>query len=150
MSLKIKSCIILLIITVLICAGIIFNRFSDFEVSKDVPKEEEHTNQRIDIAALIGRWQRPDGGYVIAILKSHADGKLDAAYYNPSPINIARAEFLQKENKVSIFIELRDDGYPGSTYNLDYDPKHDILIGTYFHATLKRNFKIIFRRVKKD
>ena len=39
---------------------------------------------------LIGRWLRPDGGYIIEIRSVSADGRMDAAYLNPRSINVAR------------------------------------------------------------
>ena len=44
-----------------------------------------------DFDRLIGSWVRPDGGYVIEIRKIHPDGKVDAAYFNPSPIHVSRS-----------------------------------------------------------
>jgi hypothetical protein len=42
--------------------------------------------------ALSGRWLRPDGGYILDIRHVDARGKMDAAYLNPRPIPVARAE----------------------------------------------------------
>jgi hypothetical protein len=44
-----------------------------------------------DFAKLKGKWQRPDGGYVLEVRGVADDGKIDAAYLNPNPINVARA-----------------------------------------------------------
>lgn len=102
---------------------------------------------RITLEKLIGRWHRKDGGYVIQIHKVNEDGSLDAAYYNPKPIHISRANALRKDARMKVFIELRDAGYPGSTYTLTYDPEHDILGGLYFHAGMKQYFKVSFIRI---
>jgi hypothetical protein len=95
---------------------------------------------------LIGRWLRPDGGYIIEISSISPDGRMDAAYLNPRPINVARAEAAWKQGKQEIFIELQDTGYPGSTYTLDYNPDQDAFTGVYFQATLKQAFEVVFVR----
>ncbi|CAB1062919.1 hypothetical protein D1BOALGB6SA_7701 [Olavius sp. associated proteobacterium Delta 1] len=97
---------------------------------------------------LIGRWLRPDGGYIIEIRSIRADGRMDAAYLNPRPINVARAEASWKKGKQELFIELQDKGYPGSTYTLDYNPDQDAFTGVYFQATLKQAFEVVFVRQK--
>ena len=97
---------------------------------------------------LKGRWQRPDGGYVIEIKNIDRVGKMEAAYFNPRPIHVAKANAARDGNTTKIFIELRDINYPGSTYNLTYDPKSDQLKGTYFQAVLKQTFEVVFDRLK--
>jgi hypothetical protein len=97
---------------------------------------------------LIGRWLRPDGGYIIEIRSISADGRMDAAYLNPRPINVARAEASWKKGRQEVFIELQDTGYPGSTYTLDYNPAQDAFTGVYFQATLKQAFEVVFVRQK--
>ena len=97
---------------------------------------------------LKGRWQRPDGGYVLEI-KSVADsGTMDAAYFNPSPIHVAKAEASQDGVAMRVFIELRDVNYPGSTYTLTYDPASDQLKGVYYQAVEKQRFPVAFVRMK--
>jgi hypothetical protein len=95
---------------------------------------------------LIGRWLRPDGGYIIEIRKIGADGRMDAAYLNPRPIIVARAEASWKKGKQEVFIELQDTGYPGSTYTLDHNPDQDVLTGIYFQAALNQSFEVVFVR----
>ena len=101
-----------------------------------------------DLQRLEGRWVRPDGGYVLALSKVKKDGSLTAAYYNPRPIKVFSAKWSRKEGKISLFVELRDINYPGSTYTLLYDPKSDRLKGTYFQAVERRTFDIEFLRAK--
>jgi hypothetical protein len=48
---------------------------------------------------LTGRWQRPNGGYIIEIRSVEPDGRINAAYFNPQPINVAKAEFSQTERR---------------------------------------------------
>jgi hypothetical protein len=97
---------------------------------------------------LRGKWLRPDGGYVLEIRGAAPDGKLEAAYFNPKSINVAKAAALRDGGSVKVFIELRDVNYPGSTYTLAYDPKEDQLKGDYFQAALKQNFDVYFTRVQ--
>ena len=40
-----------------------------------------------DFDKLIGRWRRTDGGYIIEVRGIDANGRMDAAYYNPAQIN---------------------------------------------------------------
>ena len=81
---------------------------------------------------LIGRWRRVDGRYIIDIRRIGANGQMDATYYNPKSIHVSRAEVSLNDGELSIFIELKDVGYPGSAYTLSYHPRQDILSGVYF------------------
>jgi hypothetical protein len=103
---------------------------------------------KADFQTLLGKWQRPDGGYIIEVRKVESDGKMDASYFNPSPINVSKAEASQDGGTIRVFIELRDVNYPGSTYHLTYDPGNDCLKGNYFQAALKENFDVYFVRLK--
>ena len=94
--------------------------------------------ERGEFEALKGRWLRPDGGYVFEIRAVDPSGKIDARYFNPRPINIAKAEATRDGSQLNVFVELRAPNYPGSTYTLMYDPKQDQLRGTYFQAALGR------------
>ncbi len=98
---------------------------------------------------LTGRWQRADGGYIIEIRSIEPGGKMNAAYFNPQPIHVAKAEASQYEGTVNVFIELRDVNYPGSTYNLTYDPADDCLKGIYFQAALGQTFEVYFVRLRQ-
>ena len=97
---------------------------------------------------LVGRWVRTDGGYIIEIRNVAVDGKMDAGYFNPRPINISEAKASQTNTGIRVFMELQDVGYPGSTYTLNYDPAKDALIGFYYQAAMQQNFDVIFARVK--
>lgn len=102
----------------------------------------------IDFKDLIGRWIRRDGGYVIEIRSIDAQGKMDAGYYNPRPINVSVAEVSKDNNIVKVFVELRDAGYPGSTYSLAYIPSENMLIGVYYQAKLGQTFEVIFVKLE--
>ena len=104
--------------------------------------------QRGGFETLNGRWLRPDGGYIVEIRAVDPRGKIDALYFNPRPINIAKAEATRDGSKLNVFVELRAPNYPGSTYTLMYDPKQDQLRGTYFQAALGQSFDVYFVRMK--
>ena len=96
---------------------------------------------------LNGRWLRPDGGYVLEIRGIDASGKIDAAYLNPNPISVAKAEATRDGSTVKVFVELRAPNYPGSTYTLTYDPQLDQLSGVYFQALQQQSFDVTFVRL---
>ena len=107
-----------------------------------------HALDKPDFTALKGRWVRTDGGYVIEIQSIGASGQMQAAYYNPKPINVSQAEAKMSGAAVTVFIELRGPGYPGSTYTLIYDPKNDALKGVYYQAVIQKDFDVVFVRNK--
>ncbi len=104
--------------------------------------------QAADYQPLIGRWQRTDGGYVIEIKRVASDGTMQAGYFNPRPIHVSRAQASQLKDHIKVEVELRDSGYPGSTYTLLYDFDQDVLIGLYYQAVQKQNFDVVFVRMK--
>jgi hypothetical protein len=116
-----------------------------FAESGTPPKQ---TEIQTDVQLLEGRWVRPDGGYVLELRDIKKDGSVSAAYFNPRLINVFSAKWSHKEGKINLFVELRDINYPGSKYNLQYDPKSDRLKGTYFQAVEKQTFNIEFMRAK--
>ena len=99
-----------------------------------------------DFDKLVGSWVRPDGGYVIEITKMHPDGKVEAAYLNPRPIHVSRSNVSEVNGIIKLFIELQDQGYPGSTYTLKYNPEYDAMAGVYFQAVIQQPFDVIFQR----
>jgi len=101
-----------------------------------------------DFNDLIGRWLRPNGGYVLVINAVDDKGNLDAGYFNPNNINVAKAKASIEEDQIKIYVEMQDVGYPGSNYTLTYDKENDRLVGVYYHAILKQKFNIYFIRQK--
>jgi hypothetical protein len=100
-----------------------------------------------DPANLVGTWLRPDGGYVLEIRAATADGKLDAGYFNPNPIHVSQATWRKNEGGgLYVFIELRDTGYPGATYKLNYQKVTDQLTGAYHQPTHGQTFAVEFVR----
>ena len=106
------------------------------------------TTFAVDFRSLIGRWQRTDGGYVIDIRQVAPDGSMAAGYYNPRPINVSQASASLFKGYVKVEVELRDTGYPGSTYTLLYDPNRDALVGLYYQAVQQQNFDVVFVRMQ--
>lgn len=102
-----------------------------------------------DFQRMEGRWVRPDGGYILELREIQKDGSLKAAYSNPRPIKVSRAELSRKEGKIALFVELRDVNYPGSTYTLRYDPGTDRLKGTYFQAVQRETYDVEFVRANR-
>jgi uncharacterized protein (DUF2147 family) len=101
-----------------------------------------------DFSVLKGRWMRLDGGYILSVKDIEPSGKMDAAYYNPRPINVSKAQAMREGATLKVFIELKDAGYPGSTYTLVYDPKTDRLGGVYYQPAIGQRFDVFFVRSK--
>lgn len=106
------------------------------------------TTAQSDFQRLEGKWVRPDGGYVLELRNIRKDGSMTAAYFNPRPIKVFRAEAAKKGGTLTVFVELRDVNYPGSTYTLQYDPATDQLKGKYFQAVERQTFDILFVRAR--
>jgi len=106
------------------------------------------SDNKLEFQKLKGRWQRPDGGYIMDIKSVASDGATDAAYFNPKSIHIAKAEASRDGADTKVFIELRDVNYPGSTYTLTYDPASDQLKGIYYQAVERQRFPVAFVRMK--
>ncbi len=117
-------------------------------VTKDASRSVPVVTSNPRFEKLRGRWLRPDGGYVVEIKSVAADGKMDAAYFNPGSIHVAKAEASQDGATIRVFIELRDVNYPGSTYTLAYDSATDQLKGIYYQAALQETYDIYFTRLR--
>jgi hypothetical protein len=100
----------------------------------------------VDFNKLIGRWLRPDGGYILEISRVESNGKLEAVYMNPRLINVSQALATEKDAVIHIFVELRDVGYPGATYTMTYDAANDVINGIYYQPALDQSFEIQFVR----
>lgn len=99
-----------------------------------------------DTERLVGRWVRPDGGYLLEFSTFTADGNLTATYNNQRPVHVAQAKWRANAAGVDLFIELRDVNYPGSTYRLHYAPASDRLQGIYFQAMYQQSYPVEFIR----
>ncbi len=103
---------------------------------------------RPEFDQLKGRWERPDGGYVLEFRNVDTAGVVEAAYFNPGPIRVSKALALQEQGTTKVFVELRDVNYPGCTYSLSYDPATDQLHGVYFQAAVQQTYDVVFARLK--
>jgi hypothetical protein len=101
------------------------------------------------VKKVLGRWMRTDGGYVLEVRGADLSGVLDAGYFNPKPINVSRAIWMQGASGFQIVVELNDVGYPGATYVLSHDPQTDRLVGQYTQPAMQQSFDIEFIRQPK-
>jgi len=115
------------------------------EVRPGAPRAEAGATAGVE--RLVGRWVRPDGGYILEIRSAGPEGRLEAGYFNPQPINVARAEYQRKGEQIEVFVELRDINYPGSTYRLAYRAREDRLVGSYFQAVEQETYEVGFERL---
>src|SRR4026209_900953 len=87
-----------LAIVVALSVGIWWRNYKSADISAIKPAilaNPAHTaasTSRPEFQKLIGRWQRPDGGYVFEVKSVAADGAMEAAYFNPKSIRVAKAE----------------------------------------------------------
>jgi len=102
----------------------------------------------VDKSLLVGNWVRTDAPYRIQISELLDDGKMKAGYFNPKSINVSKAGWVNSGGVIQLYIELRDENYPGSDYNLTYVPERDLLAGNYFQAVEGATFKVEFARKK--
>ena len=97
---------------------------------------------------LVGNWTRTDAPYQIKITELLDDGTMKAGYFNPASINVSSAMWAVADGVLKIYIELKDENYPGSNYNLIYYPERDLLTGKYFQAVERVTYDVAFTRVK--
>jgi hypothetical protein len=95
---------------------------------------------------LLGTWNRTDGDYFLVINQVEEEGQMEVEYLNPSPINVGRSAWRINEDWVQIYVELRDENYPGSLYQLNYDAASDQLTGTYYQAVARQTYEVRFAR----
>ena len=133
--------------------GFCWSKHRQADVAPVVAPASQTTNTSVSSEALSsfeklkGRWLRAEGSYIIEVRSVEASGKMNAAYFNPRPINVAKAEAMKAGENLGVFVELRDVNYPGSTYTLTYQPATDRLAGTYFHALSGQNMDVEFSRL---
>lgn len=149
---KKKKTIIICIIVAVVAAGGILLTSSNFSHGPAHESSSEslamESSKKTDYSVLSGSWIRQTGGYVIKVNKILESGQADAEYFNPRPIHVSRAMASEKNGTLNLFIELRDQGYPGSTYTLKYNSEYDALVGVYFQALMQQSFDVAFNRKK--
>jgi hypothetical protein len=114
-----------------------------FKTNQTQQKTKE-VNQKV----LLGNWVRTDADYKIKIAEVNKEGKLKAGYFNPKSINVSKATWKKEKGVLKIYIELRDENYPGSNYNLTFYPEKDMLAGKYFQAVTGETYDVLFTRTK--
>jgi hypothetical protein len=141
------------VVVVLAAGGLWWSKHRQADVAPVAAPASQTTNTSVSSEApspfekLKGRWLRAEGSYIVEVRSVEPGGKMDAAYFNPRPINVAKAEAVKAGGDLKVFVELRDVNYPGSTYTLTYEPTTDSLAGTYFHAVSGQNMDVEFNRV---
>jgi hypothetical protein len=95
---------------------------------------------------LEGRWVREQGGYVLVLQDIKPDGSMKAFYLNPRNINVHVASWKFEDERLFLYVEMRDVNYPGSNYTLMYRPEMDVLWGSYYQAVQKQTMDVYFVR----
>lgn len=137
----------ILFILMMLCVMATFFIGLTIASAQDV-KLQTKDSQNNQYQRLEGRWVRPDGGYILELKNVGSSGDLKAMYFNPRPINVGISNWRKEESKLTVFVELRDINYQGSTYMLQYDPDSDQLKGKYFQAPTGMTYEIEFLRAK--
>jgi hypothetical protein len=114
-------------------------------VTQSVPATPEQRKPS-DKKLLVGEWTRTDAPYQLSILEVLDDGTLKAGYFNPKSINVGKATWKTANDVQTIYIELRDENYPGSNYKLTYIPANDLLAGEYYQAVERVTYDVEFAR----
>jgi len=116
---------------------------------RPAPKEVSvETKTLRTLEKVKGRWLRPDGGYILEIKAVDAQGKMDAAYFNPSPISVTNAVARVEGDDIKVLVELSGQNYPGSRYELTYIAAAELMAGTYYQAALQQTFDVVFERAR--
>jgi hypothetical protein len=114
-----------------------------------VASQEQDTQESEGFSAaqkLEGRWVRQAGGYVLVLQDVKSDGSLKAYYLNPRNINVHVANWKFEDERLFLYVEMRDVNYPGSNYTLMYRAATDVLWGSYFQAVQKQTMDVSFVR----
>src|SRR5262245_57189882 len=111
------------------------------------PRDARTSSAAPAFEALLGRWARTEGPYIISI-NAVVSGKLDASYANPRPLPFQTAEVTRDGNTLNLFFKLSAGGYGGSTYTLKYDAETDTLRGVYDQVVVMQKFDVVFKRMK--
>jgi hypothetical protein len=120
--------------------------FSACKENESVKKENDKPTVKIDKQLLQGSWVRTDAEYQIKLSEVQDNGTIKAQYFNPRSINVSQSDWINAEGFLKIYIELRDENYPGSNYKLTYIPERDMLVGDYFQAVESVTYYVEFVR----
>ena len=135
----------IVVVLVIVAAVVWMTKNEEQAPATTKPVSTRQPNRTI-LQSLVGKWVRPDGGYVILIRSVYQNGTVDAEYLNPRSIHVSRAEASGGDDTARLFIELSDVGYPGSTYTLTYKRETDVLTGIYYQAVQGQDYEVLFVR----
>ena len=133
---------------VVACAVILFVWLFDGTAFADQKQGTEESKGFSAAKQLEGRWLREDGGYMLDLQDIRPDGSLKAFYFNPRQINVHEANWKFEDERLLLYVELRDVNYPGSNYTLMFRASQDLLWGSYFQAVQKQTMDVKFVRMK--
>ena len=131
-----------------ICAVVLFLWLFYGNVLASQEQDEQESKGYTAAKQLEGRWVREDGGYMLVLQDFKPDGSLKAFYFNPRQINVHEANWKFEDERLILYVELRDVNYPGSNYSLMYRAAKDILWGSYYQAVQKQTMDVFFVRGK--
>jgi len=114
-------------------------------ISESIKMKQQKTK---DSKIVEGDWKREDAPYQIKITEVRSGGRIKLGYFNPRSVNVGKASWMDTSGILKIYIELRDENYPGSNYTLTYLPEKDLLVGKYYQAVEKETFDVVFIREK--
>jgi hypothetical protein len=134
------------------CGTVLISGCDSGSRSEKTPPASAQTNGSVakpdaNLMKLVGRWERPDGGYVLEVRQVDAGGVAETGYFNPAPIKVAGSRAYTEGGKTKLFVELRDVNYPGCTYKLTYDAATDQLQGEYYQAMQQQTYEVAFVRL---
>ncbi len=98
------------------------------EPKYDIPSSIAKVPEQFD---FIGSWTRGDGTYRVEVIAGKTPGTVMVKYFNPEPINVESAVFDTVDDLPRLTFVLRDEGYPGSTYQLEFYSERRVLYGQY-------------------
>ncbi len=96
--------------------------------------------------SLKGVWTRTDAPYQIKVNAFLKDGNMEVGYFNPKSIHIGKSVWKKEANILQIYIELQDENYPGSYYQLTYFPDKQVLAGKYYQAVERVTYDVVFTK----
>ena len=130
------------------CAVVLFVYLMSAAALANQDQNEQESNGFTAAKQLEGRWVREDGGYMLVLQDIKPDGSLKAFYFNPRQINVHETNWKFEDERLILYVELRDVNYPGSNYTLMYRAAKDVLWGSYYQAVQKQTMDVIFVRGK--
>lgn len=148
MNTRIRIVVLLVVIAVAVAAGVWWWRGRANDRGPAAGGSTITAVSAEQVETIVGRWRRPDGGYILDIRGLDTNGDLLVGYFNPRPINVSQAQAVRGPRGLHVFVELRDQNYPGATYRLDYDGDRDVLAGVYHQPALNESFEVYFVRAE--